>query len=126
MDWNHIRHVLVEDHANRLVGLVSQRALLRLIGSYDPEQRDGPMPVSEVMQRDPVTVTPETSSLEAIELMRSHGMSCLPVVKDGHLVGLVNDSMFMAIAGELLEEKLREAAADEAGTRAGAARGEPG
>ncbi len=108
MDWNQIRHVLVEDADNRLVGIVSQRALLRLVGSYHPEQLDGPLPVSEVMQGNPVTVTPETSTLEAIELMRRHKMSCLPVVKGAHLVGVVTESQFMAIAGRLLEEKLRE------------------
>ena len=58
MVWNNIRHVMVEDDNNRLVGIVSQRSLLRLIGTYNPEQHDGPMPVSEVMQKDPVTVTP--------------------------------------------------------------------
>ena len=108
MDWNQIRHVLVEDADNRLVGIVSQRALLRLVGSYHPEQLDGPLPVSEVMQANPVTVTPETSTLEAIELMRRHRISCLPVVKGAHLVGMVTESQFMAIAGRLLEEKLRE------------------
>jgi CBS domain-containing protein/gamma-glutamyl:cysteine ligase YbdK (ATP-grasp superfamily) len=108
MDWNQIRHVLVEDDDNRLVGIVSQRALLRLVGSYHPEQLDGPLPVSDIMQRHPVTVTPETSTLDAIELMRRHKMSCLPVVKGSHLVGIVTEAQFMAIAGRLLEEKLRE------------------
>jgi CBS domain-containing protein len=108
MDWNNIRHVLVEDADNRLVGIVSQRALLRLVGRYHPEQLDGPMAVSEIMQSDPVSVSPETSTLEAIELMRRHRLSCLPVVKSGHLVGMVTETQFMAIAGELLEQKLRE------------------
>ncbi|MCP4896829.1 MAG: CBS domain-containing protein [bacterium] len=108
MEWNHIRHVLVEDDANRLVGVVSQRALLRLVGTYHPEQLEGPMPVREVMITDPVTVSPETSTLEAIEMMRSNRWACLPVVKNGHLVGIVTESMFMAIAATLLEEKLTE------------------
>ncbi len=108
MDWNRIRHVLVEDDDHHLVGIVGQRALVRLVGSYHPEQMDSPLPVSEVMARDPVTVTPETPTLEAIELMRRHRMSCIPVVKNSHLVGVVTEAQFMAIAGQLLEEKLRE------------------
>lgn len=108
MEWNHVRHVLVEDDANHLVGVVSQRALLRLIGTYNPEQLDGPVPVSEVMVTDPVTVSPEASTLEAIEMMRKNRWACLPVVKNGHLVGVVTESMFMAIAATLLEEKLSE------------------
>ncbi len=108
MEWNRVRHVLVEDEDNRLVGIVSRRSLLPLVGSYDPESVDGPLPVSEVMQPDPITVAPETSTLEAIELMRQHRISCLPVVKNGHLVGTVTQDQYMEIAGRLLEQKLRE------------------
>jgi CBS domain-containing protein len=107
MDWNRIRHVLVEDSDNRLVGVVSRRAMLGLVGTYHPEQLDGPMPVREVMTRDPITVSPETTTLDAIGLMRHHKISCLPVVKDGRLVGLITEPQFMEIAGQLLEEKLR-------------------
>jgi CBS domain-containing protein len=108
MVWNNIRHVMVEDDENRLVGLVSQRKLLGLVGTYNPEEMESPLPVSEIMKRDPQTITPETSTLEAIDLMRSNGWSCLPVVKDDHLVGVLTESKLMEIAGTLLEEKLKE------------------
>ncbi|MCW8983798.1 MAG: CBS domain-containing protein, partial [Thermoanaerobaculales bacterium] len=108
MVWKNIRHVMVEDADNRLVGLVSQRKLLNLVGTYHPEERDDPMPVSEIMQRDPVTVTPETPTVDAIALMRTNGWACMPVIKDKHLVGVLTESQLMFIAGELLEQKLRE------------------
>jgi CBS domain-containing protein len=108
MVWKNIRHVMVEDDTNRLVGLVSQRKLLGLVGTYHPEERDDPMPVSDIMQRDPVTVAPESPTVDAIALMRSNGWACLPVVKDDHLVGVLTESQLMRIAGELLEQKLRE------------------
>jgi CBS domain-containing protein len=60
------------------------------------------------MQKDPQTVTPETRTLEAIELMRRHRIGCLPVVSNGHLVGIVTEADFMKIAGQLLEQQLRE------------------
>jgi CBS domain-containing protein len=82
--------------------------LLRLVGTYNPEQLDGPLPVSDVMHRNPVTVTPETPTVDAIDLMRRNRWSCLPVVKNGHLVGILNEAQLMAIAGQLLEQKLRE------------------
>ena len=107
MVWNNIRHVMVEDDEHRLVGLVSQRKVLRLVGTYHPET-EGPLPVSEVMQPDPTTVTPETSTVEAIGLMRANGWACLPVIKGGHLVGVLTESKLMEIAGKLLEEKLKE------------------
>ncbi len=108
MVWNNIRHVMVEDAENHLVGMVSQRALVKLVGTYHPEHREGPLPVEEIMQREPVTVTPETSTVEAIDIMRRNGWSCLPVIKDDRLVGVVTETQLMAIAGQLLEEKLRE------------------
>jgi CBS domain-containing protein/gamma-glutamyl:cysteine ligase YbdK (ATP-grasp superfamily) len=108
MVWNNIRHVMVEDDDNRLIGLVSQRKLLSLVGTYQPERMEAPLPVSAVMQRDPVSVTPETATVEAIDLMRANGWACLPVIKDGHLVGVLTESRLMVIAGELLEQKLRE------------------
>ena len=107
MVWNNIRHVMVEDDEHRLVGLVSQRKVLRLVGTYHPET-EGPLPVSEVMKPDPTTVTPETSTVEAIGLMRANGWACLPVIKGGHLVGVLTESKLMEIAGKLLEEKLKE------------------
>ncbi len=108
MVWNNIRHVMVEDAENHLVGMVSQRALIKLVGTYHPEHREGPLPVSEIMQREPVTVTPETSTVEAIDTMRRNRWSCLPVIKEDRLVGVVTETQLMAIAGQLLEEKLRE------------------
>jgi CBS domain-containing protein len=108
MVWNNIRHVMVENADNQLVGMVSQRALIKLVGTYDPEHLDGPLPVSEIMLSDPVTVTPETSTVEAIDTMRSNGWSCLPVIKNGHLVGVLTEGQLMAIAGQLLEQNLRE------------------
>ena len=108
MVWNNIRHILVEDAENHLVGMVSQRALIKLVGTYHPEHREGPLAVAEIMKREPVTVTPETSTVEAIDIMRRNRWSCLPVIKDDRLVGVVTETQLMAIAGQLLEEKLRE------------------
>ncbi len=112
MDWKHIRHVPVEDSRHMLVGLVSYRMLLRhLATTIGDARRDdaSAIPVSSIMRRNPVTVRPDTSTLEAISVMREHGVSCLPVVaSDGRLVGLVTEHDFMEIAGQLLEERLRE------------------
>ena len=108
MDWHRIHHVPVEDNDHRLVGLVSHRPLLRFLASDEGRREQGPTPVRRVMVTDLVTVDPGTSTLEAIEMMRKHRISCLPVVKDERLVGIVTERDFMRIAGTLLEEMLRE------------------
>jgi CBS domain-containing protein len=60
------------------------------------------------MARDLITVEPETGTLAAIDLMRRHGISCLPVVRDDRLIGVVTEHDFMRIARVLLEEMLAE------------------
>jgi CBS domain-containing protein len=107
MDRKQIRHVLVEDDQHRLVGIVSYRSLIRLMAEDSGQHEEAP-PVKSIMERDPVSVAPETPTLDAIVLMRRHLVSCLPVVKHGKLVGIVSERDFMPIAYELLEEKLRE------------------
>jgi CBS domain-containing protein len=62
------------------------------------------MPVSDLMQRDLVTVMPDTPTLDAIALMRKHRIGCLPVVQDGHIVAVVTEEDFVGIAGKVLEE----------------------
>lgn len=106
MNWKHIRHVPVEDNQHRLVGLVTHRALLRLVPTlHDPES--GAVPISEIMQTKLQTVRPTTSALEALQLMRKHRISCVPVVDDDlHLVGIVTETDFMEIAAPLLEQYL--------------------
>lgn len=106
MERKQIRHVLVEDDAHALVGLVSYRSVLRLMAEgFDPDTDEAP-PVRTIMERDPTSVAPETSMLDAIDLMRSRKVSCLPVVAEGKLVGIVSESDFMPLAYELLEERL--------------------
>lgn len=112
MVWNNIRHVLVEDDENQLVGIVSHRRLLRLFGRTLPKEEGQPAPVSSIMVSDPVVITPETPSLEAIKLMKEKQVSCLPVVKDGKLVGVITEDNFLAIASNLLEQKLAHESSD--------------
>ncbi|MBX3227924.1 MAG: CBS domain-containing protein [Labilithrix sp.] len=63
--------------------------------------------VGDVMRADLVTIPPDTSTLEAIKLMRTHRIGCLPVVKDGRIVAMVMEEDFMGIAADLLEEKIQ-------------------
>lgn len=108
MDLRQIRHVLIEDKDHRLVGIVSYRSVLRLMAEGRTQVEAESTPVSAVMERNPVTVAPETPTLEAIRKMRTQGLSALPVVKAGQLVGLVSETDFMPMAYQLLEDRLME------------------
>jgi CBS domain-containing protein len=104
MEWEHIRHVPVEDDQGKLVGLVSHRDLLRMVARGKGEG----IPVRDVMKADPITVTPETSTTDVIRMMREHQVSCLPVIKDDRLVGLETERDLIVVAAQLMESSLSE------------------
>ncbi len=112
MDWRHIRHVPVEDNDGNLVGLVSHRSLLRLMGQGMLSDSDEQVIVRDIMTKAPslVTVTPETQTLDAIQTMRAHRVGCLPVVEGAQLVGIITEHDLMNVASRLLEDHLREVA----------------
>jgi CBS domain-containing protein len=107
MDLRGAHQVPVEDDENRLVGIVSYPAILRLVARGGLPAGEAKLPVSSIMRRDPVTVAPETPIVEAIETMVKHGLSGLPVVREGRLVGIVSERDLLTIVRELMVERLR-------------------
>lgn len=105
MTWKHIRHVPVEDHAGNLVGILSHRDLLKLLTSNTECEE---IIVRDVMKTNLLTIEPETPTLEALFLMREKKIGCLPVVKDGKLVGLLTAHDFLTVSTKLFEERLQE------------------
>jgi CBS domain-containing protein len=104
MDWEKIRYLPVEDDG-ALVGLVSNRQLLRLVARRGSAES---VSVREIMRADPVSISPQTSTLEAMRSMRANRVGCLPVVENGHLVGLVTEQGLADISVRLLEAFLHE------------------
>ena len=102
MDWRHIRHVPVEDQEGRLVGLITHRGLLRMMINSNSRLTT----VREIMVPDPVTVTPSTSSLEAMDLMRTNRVGCLPVVEGDQLVGIITSYDFLEATAKLFQQHL--------------------
>jgi CBS domain-containing protein len=99
MRWEGIRHVPVEDEEDRLVGIVSVRDLLVAV----KEGRVGAdAHVGEIMATDVVTVDPETPTLDVIRQMRERRIACMPVVREGRLVGMVSESDFLRVVERLL------------------------
>lgn len=108
MDWEHIRHIPVEDADHHLVGLVSYRSLLRVLAGREQGDRTKPIAVADVMQKDPITIGPQTTTLEAISIMRDNKVACLPVLEEGRLVGIISERDFAFIAVDLLEKALKD------------------
>lgn len=103
MTWKHIRHVPVEDKQERLAGLITSGILLRHYGA-NFEKGKKQSAVKDIMIKNPVTVTPETLTTDAVAVMHKNKIGCLPVVKDGKLVGIVTEHDFMNVSAHLLRE----------------------
>jgi len=106
MDWRGAQQVPVEDEDNRLVGIVSYAAIVRLVARGGLPAGESKLPVSSIMRRDPLTVAPETPIVEAIDTMVKHGESTLPVIREGRLVGIVSERDLLRITREILLERL--------------------
>ncbi|HSK74389.1 MAG TPA: CBS domain-containing protein [Pyrinomonadaceae bacterium] len=105
MYWKHVRHVPVEDDEGRLVGIVSHRDLLKLL-ALGKTNGASEIVIRDVMKHNPITISPETPSREALTLMREKNIGCLPVLKAEKLVGLITAHDFLTVSAKLFEERM--------------------
>lgn len=103
IDWRRIRYVPVEDDKKQLVGLVTMRMIFREYSKTIHHDEEIPKTVDDIMIRNPITVHPEASIMEAMDIMDSQKIGCLPVVKNNRLVGIITEQNYMTIAGRLLK-----------------------
>lgn len=89
-------HLLVTEEDDTLCGVISDRDVLKSVSpfldTYSEEHRDVKTlsrPASEIMQADPITVTPDTSIKDASQTLLENRVSSLPVVEGTELVGIV-------------------------------------
>jgi arabinose-5-phosphate isomerase len=97
--------VMLTDAAGQLCGLFTDSDLARLIEQRRDEALD--RPIKEVMTPRPLTVGQTARLLDAVEVLRTHKISELPVVDAaGRPVGLIDITDLIGLA--LVEEPLAE------------------
>lgn len=80
--------VPVQDRQGRVVGIVSEHDIVRVVASRAQGLRG--LAVEEVMTREPAAIRPGTSRNAAIEMMQALGLRHAPVCcAEGRLLGLV-------------------------------------
>jgi CBS domain-containing protein len=95
----------------RVVGLLTFREVIRILAKRQRELRNGPTPpvaeltVSAVMERHPITATPDVELHELRALMIRHHQRYLPIVEGDRLKGIVS---FHDVARTVYEEQLFE------------------
>jgi arabinose-5-phosphate isomerase len=96
--------VMLVDEAGKLCGLFTDSDLARLIEARQDSALD--RPIAEVMTPDPLTVSPGSRVAEAVEVLRRHKVSELPVVDaDGRPVGLLDITDLIGVAGAGAEDE---------------------
>ena len=98
MTLGRVRHMPVVQ-GGRLVGVVSERDLLRASLSELSEHRDAErrmflhvVEISRVMSSPPIVIGPDATIREAALLMADRKIGCLPVVEGDELIGLITET----------------------------------
>ncbi len=90
-DWDMGAALVTEN--GRLAGIFTERDLVNRVIACDRDPESTPL--SEVMTRDPDTISPGATALEALRLMEDGGYRHVPVVAEGRLVGIVSRRDFI-------------------------------
>ncbi len=78
--------LVVEDH--QLIGIFTERdVVFRVVAAgLDPKTT----PVRSVMTASPLTLDPSQSYGHALVIMQAHGFRHVPVVENGHAIGIIS------------------------------------
>ena len=97
----HFRHIVVVDTGGQIVGVISDRDILRTLARTTNWQKKD---VSQIMTRDPFTVKRETPLSVAVAKIVSKRINCLPVLDDeGKVCGIVTSTDLLKAYQKLLE-----------------------
>jgi serine phosphatase RsbU (regulator of sigma subunit) len=106
MNQYRIGSVVVTSEDRRLLGIFTERDLLRRIGGADPSWRE--LAVSNWMTVSPHFVGPELSWEEVLALMEQLRVRHLPVVEHGRVIGLVSAGGLMGRRTDYLNRQVEE------------------
>lgn len=80
--------VVVCDDKGRILGMVSERDIVRAVADYGKGALD--MPIRNIMTSPAVTCSPSETVKKVLEVMTERRIRHLPVVERDHLVGIVS------------------------------------
>lgn len=102
MSWKNISHLPVERKDGKLIGLLTQKLLFKKL--LNPDFKSEDTFVKDVMLTDMVTVTPDDRIIDAIQLVLDLRITCLPVIDNNNLAGIVTEHDFVQFSKYLFQQ----------------------
>ena len=106
MNRQRIGAILVVRDSKQLVGIFTERDLLKRVIPAIPGWRD--YPVSDWMSSDPYTISPDIGWNEAVGIMTRFRVRHLPVIEEQRLIGIISARALMNRRTEYLDHKIDE------------------
>ncbi len=92
--------ILVTDPIGRLIGIMTGRDIVRCAGAGADLDTTR---VEQAMTRDPDTMPPRSTAIEALRLLRDGGFRHVPVVEHGRPVGIVSRGDFRGLEHDRMD-----------------------
>ena len=89
-DWLRAKNIgaLVVTTDGTVLGLISEREIVHAMSRHGAAATS--MPVSEIMRRGVITVSPAETVAHVMNLMTRHRVRHMPVLRDGKLAGIIS------------------------------------
>ncbi len=103
MTWKKLDHMAVETKKGTFVGLISLREITSaLFTNKAAKKKRRDLLVKDIMESNPITIGPENSIQDALQLLSEEEVSCLPVLFKKELIGLINSKQLSGINKNLM------------------------
>ena len=109
MQEHNVQHLPVVTNHHQLVGLLTREMMLQAVpwsaaslSVLETQYILSKIKVSKVMRREVITVSEEMAVEEAARIMVDHKIGCLPVLREGDLVGIITNIDLLATTMEML------------------------
>ena len=99
--WRQQTGSLLVMDAEELVGIITERDVMKAVAQGKDVDTT---PVSDVMTKDVLTISPDTTAHEAARHMAARWIRHLPVVEGGRVVGLVSQRDLVGIFAALVQD----------------------
>lgn len=105
MTENNIRHIPIVNSQQHVIGIVSQRDVLKSGALSNASNATNKIAIDSIMSREILSTHPRDSLRAAGLTLQKYKYGCLPVIDNEVLVGIITDSDFVGVAINLIEEQ---------------------